>query len=214
MVTPHHFFSGQPRHIKPPLWEELPESWSFRQSVWKLIKAPPDLTFQHIRMLVKRFCFLGNVGWQSVAHNSWMIQGFEHVRNGECSFSAATAAKAVVLRWKESAHKCLETETGSFLFYACNMPFLMLQRPQPILFEDAYIIPKTWWKNMSSVQRVTVPMCIVKVWTRRRLMRAAGFWKRRKLSWTVRGRYCRDHLIYKGSDVPYKCLITVWAPSR
>lgn len=39
-----------------------------------------------------------------------------------------------------------------------------------------------------------------------------GFWKTRKMSWIVGGLCCRDHLIYKGLGVLYKCLITVWAP--
>lgn len=43
-------------------------------------------------------------------------------------------------------------------------------------------------------------------------MRGTEFWKSRKMSWTGRGLYCRDHLIYKGLGVSYKCLITVWTP--
>lgn len=65
---------------------------------------------------------------------------------------------------------------------------------------------------MSSVLKVTVPMCTVKVWRQRRLMRGTGSWKRQKISWTVGGQYCRDRLIYKELYVLYKCLITVWVP--
>lgn len=120
--------------------------WSISLKAYKSLSGLGFSTYQDAGK--KRFCFLGNVGWQSVAHNSWMIQGFEHARNGECSFSPTTAAKAVVLCWKESAHKWSESGRGSFLFYACNMPFLMLWQPQPTLFENAYyIIPKRWWKK-------------------------------------------------------------------
>lgn len=71
-------------------------------------------------------------------------------------------------------------------------------------------------ENIWAVSRGLQFPCVLwgsgKVWRQKRLMRGTEFWKTRKMSWTVRGQHCRDHLIYKGLGVLYKCLIAVWAP--